>query len=194
MTFPDRLQLPLVFDPALLERDLAAMAREDWIPHFVTGNYEGDWSVIALRGKAGATHPVTMIYSDPFCHDFVDTPFLEACPYYREVLAAFACPLQSVRLMRLGPGSVIKEHKDHQLSFEQGAVRFHVPVVTNPNVVFSLNGRRIVLEAGSCWYLRLSDPHSVVNLGTGARLHLVIDALVDRWVEDLFATSMAPAA
>src|ERR1700761_9562741 len=101
MKFPDRLCLPLAFDPALLARDLANLAAVEWIDHFVKQNYEGDWSVLPLRAAAGARHPVMMIYSDPTATEFVDTPFLEASPYFREVLAAFHCPLHTVRLMRL---------------------------------------------------------------------------------------------
>jgi hypothetical protein len=49
MVFADRLCLPFAFDPARLEADLERLAGGDWIRHFVTQNYEGDWSVIALR-------------------------------------------------------------------------------------------------------------------------------------------------
>jgi hypothetical protein len=87
--------------------------------------------------------------------------------------------------MRLTPGSVIKEHNDMDLSFEDGTVRIHVPVVTNADVEFYLNRIRVVLDAGSAWYLRLSDPHSVVNRGSSDRVHMVIDAEVNRWVEDI---------
>ena len=191
MRLPDRLCLPLHFDPDLLARDLAALNTVAWIKHFVAQNYEGDWSVIPLRGKAGATHPVMMIYSDPSCRDFADTPMLAACPYYREVLAAFAAPLQAVRLMRLAPGSVIKEHADHDLGFEGGTVRFHIPVTTNPYVEFYLNRQRVVLEAGSCWYLRLADPHSVVNGGDTDRVHMVIDATVNDWIADVLQKAAA---
>ena len=38
--------------------------------------------------------------------------------------------------MRLAPGSVIKEHRDHDLCFEDGMVRIHIPVVTNAGVDF----------------------------------------------------------
>lgn len=183
MQLPDRLCLPMRFDPDRLAGELQALSTVAWIKHFVAQNYEGDWSVIPLRGKAGATHPVMMIYSDPACRDFADTPMLEACPYYREVLATFKAPLQAVRLMRLAPGSVIKEHADNDLSFEQGTVRFHIPVVTNPYVEFYLNRERVVLEAGSCWYLRLADPHSVVNGGDADRVHMVVDATVNDWIE-----------
>jgi|SRR6185369_3481494 len=184
--FPDRLRLPLEFDPQRLKADMANLSRETWIAHFVQQNYDGDWSVIPLRGPAGAAHPVQMIYSDPTRSDFADTPMLLGSPYFQEVLGALACPLQAVRLMRLTPGSVIKEHRDHDLAFEDGTVRLHIPVVTNEGVDFRLNGTRCVMEAGSTWYLRLSDPHSVANRGAEDRVHLVIDAAVNDWLRGLF--------
>jgi Aspartyl/Asparaginyl beta-hydroxylase len=191
--FPDRLRLPLDFDAARMAADLAAAAAVGWTAHFVKQNYDGDWSAIALRAPAGASHPVQMIYSDPSCTEFADTPMLAAAPYFRQVLASFACPLQAARLMRLGPGSSIKEHRDHDLAFEDGMVRIHIPVTTNEDVDFRLNGRRCIMAAGSSWYLRLADPHSVANRGTGDRVHLVIDAAVNPWVEALFERALARA-
>jgi hypothetical protein len=134
-----------------------------------------------------------MIYSDPTCRDFADTPMLAACPYFRQVLDTFAAPLRAVRLMRLTAGSVIKEHTDHELSFEDGTVRIHVPVVTNAEVEFYLNRSRVVLEVGSSWYLRLSDPHSVANRGTADRVHMVIDAEVNDWVRRVLETPATSA-
>lgn len=188
--YPDRLRLPLAFDPEGLAADLAGLTGIAWTSHFVTQNYDGDWSVIALRAPADARHPVRMIVSDPGCRQFVDTPALAASPHFRQVLAAFACPLLSVRLMRLAPGSSIREHHDNDLSFEQGTVRIHVPVATNDGVDFRLNGVRCVMPAGSAWYLRLSDPHSVANHGSTARVHMVIDAAVDSFIEALFARAI----
>jgi hypothetical protein len=189
--FPDRLLLPLAFDPARLAADMAAISTGGWIAHFVQQNYDGDWSVIPLRGPASARHPVQMIYSDPTCPEYADTPLLAAAPYLREVLAHLACPLQAVRLMRLSPGSLIKEHRDLDLAFEDGTVRIHIPVVTNDGVDFRLNGSRCVMETGSAWYLRLADPHSVANRGGSDRVHLVIDATVNDWVRALFERALA---
>jgi mannose-6-phosphate isomerase-like protein (cupin superfamily) len=191
--FPDRLRLPLRFDPALLARDLAGMAASAWVSHFVKQNYDGDWSIVPLRAPAGETHPIRMIYPDPSCRSFVDTALLDACPYFRTVMTAIEAPLRTVRLMRLTPGSVIKQHTDHELSFEEGSVRLHIPVITNDGVDFRLNGERVVLEAGSCWYLRLSDPHSVANRGNEDRVHLVIDADVNDWIGRVFEQSAALA-
>jgi hypothetical protein len=138
--FPDRPRLPLDFDPAGLAADMANFARGEWIEHFVKQNYDGNWSVIPLRGPAGVSHPVQMIYSDPGRSDFVDTPMLAGSRHFRAVIDAFACPLHAVRLMRLTPGSVIKEHHDNDLCFERDMVRIHIPVVTNDGVDLRLNG------------------------------------------------------
>lgn len=194
---PDRLQLPLRFDVAKMQADLCRLESGEWLEHFVKQNFDGMWSVIPLRGAAGATHPVMMMYSDPSCVDFADTPFLSRCGYFPEVLAAFPFPLDSVRLMKLTPGSVIKEHRDHDLAFETGAVRIHVPVTTHPQVDFLLNGDRLDLQEGTAWYLRLSDPHSVANRSDRDRVHLVIDArrspALDLWFANLGVDTEAAA-
>jgi hypothetical protein len=181
----DRLRLPLRFDAAALQADLRRIEDGAWIRHFVTGHYDGDWTVLPLRAPASASHPVQMIYSDPACATYVDTPLAGACPAIAAALAVFDCPLESVRLMRLGAGSTIKTHRDHDLDVEHGRVRLHVPIVTNPGVDFRLNGTRVVLAEGECWYLRLSDPHSVTNGGDRDRVHLVVDALANPWMHGL---------
>ena len=182
MPFPDRIRLPLHFDPARLLADLERLRDVEWLRHFVEGNYQGDWSVIPLRAQAGATHPVMMMYPAPTAVAFEDTPFLAQTPYIREILRGFECELRCVRLMRLTPGSLIREHSDHDLAAELGAVRLHVPITSNPGVDFRLNGARVDMVPGSLWYLRLSDPHSVRNDGDDDRVHLVIDTTPNAWL------------
>jgi hypothetical protein len=179
----DRIRLLLRFDPAAMQRDLLALSESDWIDHFVPQNYEGSWQALPFRAPAGALNSIQTIYSDPNCKTFEDTPLLSRCPYFQEVLAAFECPLYAVRLMKLTPGSVIKAHGDNDLSAENETVRLHVPVTTNDGVDFRLNGERVVLKEGECWYLRLSDSHSVANRGDADRVHLVLDAEVTPWLQ-----------
>ena len=181
--FADRLQLPLQFDARRLLADLDALSSVAWLDHFVKQNYDGEWSVIPLRAQAGAVHPIMLMFSNPTAIEFTDTPLLARTPYFRRVLQDFACPLHCVRLMRLTPGSVIKQHRDDDLAAEFGTVRLHIPITTNSDVDFLLNGTRVIMEPGSVWYLRLSDPHSVANRGLVDRVHLVIDAVVNDWLK-----------
>lgn len=180
----DRIKLKLQFDPQRLLQDLDGLQTDNWIAHFVTQNYDGDWSVIPLRGPSTATHPVMMIYSDPNCTEFSNTPFIAKCAYFQKVLDSFQCPLMAVRLMKLAAGSSIKEHADYDLSAENGVARLHVPIVTNADVNFQLNGTRVVMNPGECWYLRLSDPHSVTNDGSTDRIHLVLDVQTNDWLHE----------
>lgn len=184
----DRIKLPKTFNITKMQSDIQLLSGDQWISHFVTQNYDGDWSVLPLRGPAGASHPILMSYSDPGCKDFADTPFLRQLSYIPDVLDWFQCPLLSVRLMRLASGSVIKTHVDHDLSAEMGLARLHIPITTNNEVEFKLNGEVVHCLPGECWYLRLSDPHSVTNKGMTDRIHLVLDVTVNRWLYSLLAS------
>ena len=187
--FSDRLKMPFQFSPEKLASDLSVLNSTDWTEHFVRQNYEGDWSAIPLRSASGETHPIRMIYSDPTATEFVDTIYLKQCAYFQEVLSAFKCEITSVRLMKLSAGSIIKQHSDYDLCYEDGAVRFHIPVVTNAEIEFYLNDERVVLNSGECWYLRLSDPHRVNNFTNQDRVHMVVDAKVNDWITEIFTQS-----
>ena len=46
------------------------------------------------------------------------------------------------------------------------------------------------MREGECWYLRLSEPHRVINDGDTDRVHLVIDAIVDDWMRNILLSDM----
>ena len=174
----ESLKLPFAFDPDLLKADLRAALAFEWRSHFNREYYSGDWSGIALRMTEGARHP---LYSDPTVDKFVETPVLDLCPYLRSVMETFQCTFRAVRLLRLGAGAFIKEHRDYGLGFKEGILRVHVPIETNPDVHFILAGRRIELAEGEAWYLNLDLPHSVENRGATDRIHLVLDCCANDW-------------
>lgn len=185
--------LSVTFDVPRLQADLDGIVAAEYVPHFNTAYYQGDWSAVPLRSIGGRTDH---IYPDPTKKDdFADTPLLARCPYIREVLATFPCPQQAVRFLRLKAGSVIKQHRDYDLGFEDGEVRLHIPVRTNSEVYFMLEGQRVVMAEGECWYNNLSLPHSVANRGPTDRIHLVIDCVVNDWLrERLLADAEAAEA
>src|SRR5260221_8531210 len=181
------LKLPFQFDVQRLKADLNAIPAEAWIAHFNTVDYEGQWSGAALRSAGGTPNIVPEALSSNA--PFVETPLLAQCPYIREVLAVFECPQQSVRLLRLHAGSRIREHIDQALDYEDGEVRLHIPVVTNPDVEFYLDGERLIMQEGECWYTNVNLPHRVDNHSTQDRVHLVIDCQVNQWINSTFATA-----
>src|SRR5205085_10556644 len=91
----------------------------------------------------------------------------------------------------LAAGSKIREHRDLNLGDETGEVRLHIPIVTNPAVEFFLDGVRIVMNEGECWYLNFSLPHRVDNRGVTDRIHLVIDCQVNDWLRELIESDGA---
>lgn len=178
------LRLPFKFDPARLAAEVAQFPAETWVRHFNTGYFEGEWSGLALRSIDGNPQH---LYPDPrrTC-TYSDTPLLARCPAVREVLDTLHCRATSVRFLKVTPGSRILEHKDYDLGFADGEVRLHVPILTNPEVHFYVNGRRIPLQAGECWYMDFNRLHRVENGGTTDRVHLVMDCQVNDWLRELF--------
>lgn len=177
------LKFPFGFNAAELKNDLRNFAPEDWTAHFNTQYYEGDWSGIALRAAKDA--PVEL-YPDPTASSYTDTEMLARCAYLPEVLAAFKCEIETARLLRLTVGSNIREHRDYKLGFEDGVVRIHIPMQTNPKVEFYLGGEFVQMSEGEAWYLNFNLKHSVKNGGAEDRIHLVIDCILNDWLREFF--------
>ena len=189
MHFPDRARLPLHFDVAALATEVAAIPASFWVPHFNTATYEGEWSGLALRSLGGST---TQLYPGATAEEpFVDTDLLNTSPACRQALAEFRCPVLAARLLALAPGAVIKEHRDLRLGWEDGEVRVHVPVLTAEGVEFFLDRAPVTMQAGEAWYLNLSLPHRAANRSSQLRVHLVVDCVVDDWLDFLLKASVA---
>lgn len=175
--------LPFRFDAGKLLADLVICELEHWKSHFNTNDYEGEWTGISLRSASGAADDIHTIA--PI--SFTDTPLLSNCPYFREILHQWKCEIEGVRLLALAPGSIIKEHRDPGLGYEHGRFRVHIPVVTDPNVLFVVDDCPLHMDNGECWYANFSLPHQVEHRGTTRRIHLVIDGVRNEWTDRLFS-------
>jgi hypothetical protein len=168
------------FEAALLKRDLEAVTSGEWVPHFNQQYYEGDWSGVSLRSVGGKTDA---IYPNPAASEpYLDTLMLTRAPYVRQVLAEIECEKESVRFLRLAAGARIKEHKDYFIGIEDGIVRLHIPVVTNPLIEFYLDNERVDMLEGELWYLDFGLKHRVENKSDRDRIHLVLDCKVNDWL------------
>ncbi len=181
---PATLKFPFEFNIEKLQADAAQFAPDEWLMHFNTPIYQGDWSGIALRAVKDAPSP---LYPDPFTENgFVETEQMQRCDYVREVLSAFECDLTTVRFLKLGAGAWIRPHRDYQLGIEDGEIRIHIPVATNPQVEFVLDNQKIEMKEGEAWYLNFNLHHSVRNGGASDRIHLVVDCVVNDWIRAFF--------
>jgi quercetin dioxygenase-like cupin family protein len=186
LSVPDRLRLPLAFDAGALAQEVSDLSPNSWILHFNTDIFEGRWAGVALRSAGGRP---AQLYPDPTATDFSDTEVLARCPDLARALQRFRCPLNAVRLLTLDPGGTIKEHRDYRLGYDDGEVRLHIPILTNPLVEFVLDGRTVDLRAGECWYLNLNLPHRVANRSRAPRVHLVLDCVVNEWLATVITTA-----
>ena len=152
--------------------------------HHNTNDYSGNWTCLALRSPSGQV-------KDTYAHSagsvFTDTELMDKCSYFREIINLFKCEKETVRLLRLAPGSRIKEHTDRGEAYEYGSFRVHIPVSTDAEVFFTIDGQPLHMAAGECWYASFHLPHSVTHNGTEDRVHLVLDLCRNEWSDELFA-------
>src|ERR1700749_2038601 len=94
-------KLPLAFDAASLKADLDRIPSGEWVAHFNKPFYEGEWKGLALRSTTGRAN---QLYTPPdVVTEIIDTSILDRCPYFRQALAAFECPIHGARLLSLSP-------------------------------------------------------------------------------------------
>ncbi|MFB9076943.1 adenylyl-sulfate kinase [Flavobacterium procerum] len=180
---PSSSQLPVFFSIEKLQKDLAVCETSLWTPHFNTNRYEGNWTSVSLRSQSGLE---TDILSFPD-KEYKNTPLLENCSCFKEIMDWFKCEKEAVRLLRLGPGSEIKEHVDNDTSYEDGFFRIHIPILTNDEVFFYIDHKRVQMQMGECWYGNFQLTHSVENNSTEPRIHLTLDCIRNEWSDELFA-------
>lgn len=179
-------QLSMPVDVASMQREVLALT-EPWNLHFNRKHYEGEWTVFPLRVPGGERDRIV----PDNIHDeaVVNTPQMKACPSIQALIDGFECPVLSVRLLKLKTGAVIKPHRDHELSFENGEARLHFPIFTNEGVEFFIEDKLLRMREGQCWYINANLQHHVANKGNTDRIHLVVDCKVNDWLINLFDKS-----
>lgn len=182
-TLSDRVKLPFTFDVAKMEAEIQALNLGKYIYY----------DSLPLRSPAHLVDPTIPFpppaedFADGSWTDWLDTSFLKESPYLTEVIDFFRdhTKVNLVRLLRLAPGAVVKEHTDPTLGLqiEKSVIRLTIPIITNEAVEFFLNGKIVPMKPGECWYLRLTDPHKINNHGASERINLTIDMIPNEWVK-----------
>jgi hypothetical protein len=176
----DSLKLPFKFDTVEIKKELAQFSRE---AYYDISNTSVEFDTLLCK------HLIEPIGGPDKAPDFLPNEALKKCPYILSILETFQCKKETFRVHTLKPGASIRPHRDMGCSFENGKVRLHIPVETNPDVQLLLNNNPVKMEAGDCWYCNFDITHEIVNNSDEARVHLIMDCLVNDWVEELFSTA-----
>lgn len=183
-------RLPLMIEVDPLRAALADIDEALWQAHFNRDYYQGDWSGVALIAPdsqvALAHGDGPPIKRQPWLND----------PRWEQGLRGLEVEIRSVRLLRLGGASHIREHRDYDLGGADADMRLHVPLLAPEEVDFMLEDQRVPMRTGECWFLDLYRRHSVNNHGDSPRIHLVIDCRPGPWLDGRIADGLAstPAA
>jgi hypothetical protein len=159
-------KLPLRFDAERLEREFSQFSENDWTPHPIEA--AGDASLILV--SVGGTCNLDFAISGPM----QPTPFLERCPYLKQVLAAFQRPLSRCRLVRLVGNTETPAQSERSYHwFRRRPI--YVPIVTHSAVQFCHNGESLQMAAGEAWTFDNSVPHRLINGAAQECIHLVVE-------------------
>jgi aspartyl/asparaginyl beta-hydroxylase (cupin superfamily) len=156
------------WDPAALQADLVRFSAADWDKL----DYGDEWAQIPLVW--------------PVKDGVEEHPLLAECDAFRAVLDSFPGRVMDAVAARLGPGGWIKEHRDISGGVAMGVARFHIPVVTHPDVEFYIGGVRCIMGEGEVWSLDTTYKHRLVNKSDVWRVHLIIDVQMNDAVRALY--------
>ena len=160
------LKLPINFDADALAAEVAALPSSAWTSH--PAGYLGNEAVrlIAPYGQA----------RDSFDGPMAPTGYLYHCNTIRQVMAKIGAVWGRSRLMALAAGCEVPSHIDIKY-YWRTHLRIHIPIVTNPAVLFTCGDETVHMAAGECWIFDSFRWHDVQNKGAERRVHLVLDTV-----------------
>lgn len=158
------IRLPYRFDAGRLAAEASALEAAAWMPH--PSGLKGN-SAVALISRDGGDN-------NDFTGHMEVTPHLERCAYHQQVMGSLGEVLTRSRLMKLDAACEVSEHVDFNYHW-YSRVRMHIPVITNPDVLFYCGDEVLNMRAGECWIFDNWRRHRVINGGGEDRIHLVID-------------------
>lgn len=181
----DAIKLPMTFDVEKLAQEVEGVGLNEFMYY----------DVLPLRSPAHLVDssipfpPPADDYADGSWCDWMNTPSLERSPYLKSIVEMFQehTKVTLVRALRLEKGNVVKEHRDVTLGLqvEKSVIRLTIPVVKEEKSLFYLNNKIVPMKPGECWYMRLTDPHQVINKSDRDRINITIDMIPNEWVRNL---------
>lgn len=160
------LKLPIRFDAEALAAEVRALPPSAWSPH--PGHIAGNEAVRLITPNGDAT--------DAISGPMAPTEHLESCEYVKQIMAEIGGVWGRSRFMGLAAGAEVPQHIDINY-YWRTHLRIHIPVITNPGVLFTCGDETVHMAPGECWIFDSFRWHDVQNKGSEQRIHLVLDTV-----------------
>jgi hypothetical protein len=170
------LKLPKRYCAETMAAEVRALPASAWVAH--PAGFPGNDAVLLVSQGGKRTNA--------FIGPMAPTEYLQACPYIMKVMADIGAVWGRSRLMGLAPGADVRPHIDTSYHWRTH-LRIHIPVITNPDVLFACDGEIVHMAPGECWLFDSFRMHGVRNSGSEKRIHLVLDTVGDEEMWDLMA-------
>jgi mannose-6-phosphate isomerase-like protein (cupin superfamily) len=169
-------QFPFKFDAALIQKEISK---------FTKAAYQDVYNPSVTLETLWCKHLIEPINDANGLPVFLPNAALKNSPYLLSILETFQCKKETFRIHILDPGASIQPHRDNGYRIEDGKIRVHIPVQTNEKVQLLLDNEPVHMKAGECWYCNFHITHEVRNHSNEARIHLIIDLMVNDWLEEI---------
>lgn len=165
------------FDSARLVEDYQSV-----IDNYKTTAHTKDsaWKGISLISSTGATDDIVL-----FPGEYKETSAIKSTPYIKSIIDSLECEKKRVRLMQLLPGHTLNWHVDGVETGGNYITRFHIPIITNDNVLSQVSHSDYFFAPGEFGFIDTAFPHRVGNLGSEVRIHLIIELVLNDFVQKL---------
>ena len=151
----------------LIDWDMESVRQEVYKVHSKTKTIPIKWSYDSLiKETVPPKHPIYYSLFDTYTFTESIRPMVEEVygkgEFYR------------ICLVKLTANSKIGAHKDSGESLIKDK-RIHIPIITHPDIKFSVGGEVKNMRVGEMWTIDNSATHSVDNPTNVDRVHLIID-------------------
>jgi aspartyl/asparaginyl beta-hydroxylase (cupin superfamily) len=169
-------------DVSRIEQEINKLTQDQWI----------QWDLRQNRYKVhSATESYPLMFSEygeePKTYN-VGSPLWDATEYLiKRIETFYNRKVGAAVFVKLKPNTNILPHTDGGWFVDTH--RVHLPIITDPRILFSLTDKKFHLKRGTIYELNNLVVHGVENPTNIGRVHLMIDVLPDKVVDPTISRS-----
>lgn len=144
------------------------------IHHWRTFSYHLTW--YPLQWVPGQEYVPSFLCKD-------DTLWELVSPILKDLESKNKGRVARATLVNLPSMQLVTPHYDKAL-YTHVIKRFHIPIITNNDTLFSVDDQHVNMKLGECWRVNNKLLHGVYNFGSTNRVHLMVDIIPEELIGD----------